>query len=74
MNANGPNCPYLYSAREHTTDDDHVFWRKQQLLKRLAFALAPKWLKQFCQAGEVLKHIAHGWWRNCTTGWEYRTP
>jgi hypothetical protein len=41
---------------------------------RLIYALAPKWLQQFCQPGEIVKRIAHGWWRNCTTGWEYRTP
>ncbi len=41
---------------------------------RLALALAPKWLQGFCQPGEIVKRIADGWWRNCTTGWEYRTP
>lgn len=41
---------------------------------KLVFALAPKWLQQFCQPGEVVKRLPHGWWRNCTTGWEYRTP
>ena len=41
---------------------------------RLALALAPKWLRDFCQPDEIVKRIAHGWWRNCTTGWEYRTP
>jgi len=41
---------------------------------KLALALAPGWLRQFCQTGEVVKRIAYGWWRNCTTGWEYRNP
>lgn len=41
---------------------------------RLAYALAPTWLRAFCQPDEVVKKIAHGWWRNCTTGWEYRSP
>jgi hypothetical protein len=41
---------------------------------KLLFAMAPAWLRQFCQPGEVVKRIAHGWWRNCTTGWEYRSP
>ena len=41
---------------------------------KLVFALAPKWLQDMCEPGEVVKRLPHGWWRNCTTGWEYRTP
>jgi hypothetical protein len=40
---------------------------------RLALALAPKWLRGFCRPKEIVKRIANGSWRNCTTGWEYRT-
>ena len=41
---------------------------------RLAFALAPKWLQSFCEQVDVVRQIANGWWRNCTSGWEYRSP
>ena len=41
---------------------------------RLGLALAPKWLQDFCLPDEVVKKLKHGWWRNCTTGYEYRTP
>lgn len=41
---------------------------------KLGLALAPKWLQDFCQPDEVVKKIKYGWWRNCTTGWEYKTP
>ena len=40
----------------------------------LCFALAPKWLQDFCQPGEIVRQLKYGWWRNCSTGWEYRTP
>ncbi len=41
---------------------------------RLAFALAPMWLQKFSSPGDTLRKIADGWWRNCTTSWEYRSP
>jgi hypothetical protein len=41
---------------------------------KLALATAPAWLRQFAQPGEIVKRIKYGWWRNCTTGWEYRSP
>lgn len=41
---------------------------------RFVWMMAPEWVKRFCLEGEVLKKLAHGWWRNSTTGYECRSP
>jgi hypothetical protein len=41
---------------------------------RVGLALAPIWLQGFCLPDETVKKLPNGWWRNCTIGWEYRTP
>lgn len=36
--------------------------------------LAPGWLKKFVPEGHHIRKLVGGWWRDLTTGIEYRTP